>query len=165
MSSQSESRGLSPTTILTALLPTAMLFYLFYPTLRDTAIICWENEDYSHGTLLPFIGAYFIYTNWASVRARLFDSGRTPSFSILGFLLLIAGMGILFLGEIANLLYIRWFGFFPAALGLMFLLLSTRRSLPFVGPLLLNFMAKPLPDSLVPKLFFPLQVMAAKASA
>lgn len=148
-----------------ALIPLALLLWLFYPTLRDTALICWENEDYSHGLLLPVIAGYFIHTNWDRIRPRLYDVRAKSAVSISGTLLLVAGMLVFALGEISNLLFIRWFAFFPATVGLMFLLLSPRRAFPFVGPLLLNFMAKPLPDSLIPKLFFPLQVMAARVSA
>jgi len=148
--------------LLTAV-PFALLAYLFWPTLRETAEICWTNEDYSHGLLLPFISAYFIHTNWSSIRQRLV--GEAPRFSYIGAAALIAGMLTFFLGDIANLLYIRWVAFFAAVSGTLMLLLGTHRALPLAGPVLLNFMAKPLPDSLVPKLFFPLQVFAAKASA
>jgi exosortase len=146
-------------------LPALLLFALFFPTLRDTAFICWEDEDYSHGLLLPFIAIYFVYTNWDRIGPKFFDPTVRAGFSLSGLLLLAAGMTIFLLGEIANLLYIRWFAFFPAAAGMLFLVFSPARAAPFIGPLLLNFMAKPLPDSLVPKLFFPLQVMAAKVSA
>ncbi len=143
--------------------PVVLLGILYWPTLRETAEICWNDEDYSHGLLLPVIGAYFIHSNWATIKPRIMENQR--GFSIIGLISLIAGMFIFILGDVANLLYIRWLSFFLSALGVMMLLLGGRRAAPFIGPLLLNFMAKPLPDSLVPKLFFPLQVLAAKVSA
>lgn len=153
--------------ILAALIPAGLLLALFWSTLYETALICWHEEDYSHGVLLPFISGYFLYTNWAQIKARLALPVRMNTFSDIGagVLVLALGMGMFLLGEVANLLFIRWLAFFIAASGTMFLVLGLKHSAPFLGPLLLNFMAKPLPDSLVPKLFFPLQVMAARVSA
>jgi exosortase len=163
----STAARISPKTGLSlAAVPLVLLLVIYFPTLRETAEICWNNEDYSHGILLPFISAYFIWSNWDLIRARLQRVAESnPGFSWSGALLLIAGMLVFLLGELANLHFINWLSFFPALIGTLFLVLSTKGALPFVGPVLINFMAKPLPDSLIPKLFFPLQVMAARVSA
>ncbi|MFN8388671.1 MAG: exosortase/archaeosortase family protein [Bdellovibrionota bacterium] len=149
-----------------ACVPLAVLFYLYFPTLREIAEICWNNEDYSHGILLPFISAYFIWNDWPLIRRRIEAAALdVPRLSISGLLLLIVGLLIFVLGEIGNLMFIRWLSLFPALIGTLFLILGTGAAKPFVAPLLINFMAKPLPDSLIPKFFFPLQVLAARVSA
>lgn len=138
---------------------------LFGRPIAETYRICWNNEDYSHGLLLPFISAYLL---WQTAQSRKkFTSAHpvAPGFSFLGFVLLLIGLILLFLGEISDLLFFGWAGFFPALLGSLLLLFGHRSVSPYAGALLLNFMAKPLPDSVVPKLFFPLQVFAAKVSA
>lgn len=151
-----------------AILLLAYSVFLFFPTLLETAKICWEDEDYSHGLLLPFISGYLLWQRRASLplnrqrETALSNSGLSLFFASL---LLTLGLSLLYLGELSNLHFFRWLGFFPATLGLAQLLFGYRQISPFIGPFLLNFMAKPLPDSLVPKLFFPLQVFSAKVSA
>lgn len=142
-----------------------LIGYTFGPTLAETARICWENEDYSHGILLPFITIYLLWERRTEVKRLLSCESAPVPFSFLGLLLLIVGLGILFVGTVADLLYIRWVGFFPAVLGGLFLIFGPRVSTLLAGPFLLNFMAKPVPDALVPQLFFPLQVLAARCSA
>lgn len=136
---------------------------VFWRTIVDTAQICMNNEDYSHGTLLPLISIYFIYQS----RERILNLLSQPPgrINLLGTLLLCTGAGLLFVGSVSNILFFRWLGLFPALTGALFLSLGIERGWAIASPLLINFMAKPLPDSLVPKLFFPLQVLAAKVAA
>jgi len=156
----------SPKSLLWPLLPPAILLgVLFWRTIYDTALICWNEEDYSHGLLLPLISGYFLFTNWSELKLKLSMASVRKGGLGIGVLILVLGMSLFLLGEVANLLFVRWLAFFIAGVGTMFLLLGIDHALPFLGPFLLNFMAKPLPDSLVPKLFFPLQVMAARVSA
>ncbi len=140
----------------------AVFGLLFGRTLYETFLICWTKEDYSHGLLLPFISGYLI---WTSPKWSLRSAEKNVPFSILGALFLAGGLVLLLLGEASDILFFSWAGFFPALIGLLFLLFGRQLVLPFAGALLLNFMAKPLPDSLIPKLFFPLQVFSAKVSA
>jgi exosortase len=148
---------------LAPVLVVAAVCAVFWKTILETAQICMNNEDYSHGTLLPLISAYFIYQS----RERIISLLGNPQgrISFLGVSLLVAGSGLLFVGSVANILFFRWLGLFPALTGALFLSLGIKRGWAIANPLLINFMAKPLPDSLVPKLFFPLQVLAAKVAA
>lgn len=144
----------------------ATLALLFGPTLKHIALICWNEEDYSHGLLLPFISAYFLYERRRELREFFVTSSAAPvPFSSIGLALLIAGLLIFYLGSVSSISFVSWFGFFPTALGAMYLMFGTAVAPFLTTPLLLNYMAKPIPDSLVPKLFFPLQVLAAKISA
>lgn len=149
--------------LLLVAVPLGLLLYLFFPTLQEIALICYNDEDYSHGLILPFVSAYVISEKRTLIRERL----RRPvaGISIVGIVLICIGVLGAVCGKIAGLLYISWFAFFPAAAGLLMLLFGSYGAMPLVAPLLLLFMSKPIPDSLVPILFFPLQVFAARVSA
>lgn len=152
--------------LLTGLLLVTAIGAVFARTLTEIALICWNEEDYSHGVLLPFIGLYFLYERRADLKRYLLTTDRSEApFSGMGALLLVVGLLIFYFGSVSNLSYIRWVSFFPTALGATFLFFGTAIAPYVTTPILLNFMAKPIPDSLVPKLFFPLQVLAAKISA
>lgn len=133
---------------------------LFYQTIKETAIICWTDDDYSHGIILPLISIYLIRQKLPEIKK--FFSNQT--FSIFGLFLLVTGILILLVGSLTDLLYLRWLSLFITLTGLIYLNFSKDFAKEITAPLLLNFMAKPLPDSLIPKLFFPLQVIAAKVS-
>ena len=141
----------------------ALICAVFWETIWETAQICMNNDDYSHGTLLPLISCYFFYQSRHKIGELLAeDPGRISG---LGILAMLCGGALFFIGSIANILFFRWLGLFPALTGALFLGLGVSRGWAIASPLLINFMAKPLPDSLVPKLFFPLQVLAAKVAA
>lgn len=141
-----------------------LLALLFGKTIAGIAAICWTDDDYSHGLLLPFIAAYLLWTKQEEVRAALFEQGE-PEFSRSGLVLLLCGVFLAALGGITDILFAKWLALFPTVIGGLQLILGTRRAALFVMPIVLLFMAKPIPDSLVPKLFFPLQVFAARVSA
>lgn len=143
----------------------ALVGTLFGATLFDIGRICWNEQDYSHGLLLPAITAYFLWEKREELKQYLFHRQAAVPFSFIGVILLMVGLAIFALGTASNLLYVRWFGFFPTLLGVCYLVFGTGIAALLTTPILLNFMAKPIPDALVPKLFFPLQVLAAKISA
>ena len=135
---------------------------LYATVVKDIGVICWNFDDYSHGLLLPFISAYLIYEERAKIKALISD--KVP-FSAVGFLALIVGLFFYLAGSVLESLFIKWFSLFPTIFGLMSIFMGARFT-NFVFPMIvLCFMAKPIPDSLVPRLFGPLQVLAAKVSA
>lgn len=151
----------------------ALLLYLFYPTLKEIALICWNDDDYSHGLLLPFVAGYMIWDR----REQIFSRIRKASSSELGDkvqkkenslllaeLLVLAGLFIFFLGVASGLSYACWIAFFPTTIGVIHLIFGRTTAVCFAPAIMLLFMAKPFPDSMVVRLFWPLQVMAAKVS-
>ncbi|MCB0358277.1 MAG: exosortase/archaeosortase family protein [Bdellovibrionales bacterium] len=138
-----------------------LLFVMFYPTLRATAEICWSNDNYSHGLLLPLIAAFFLYDRRQSVLKEL----GAPDLSLFGLGLLLAAVPLFWLGEVSDIVFVRWLSFFPAAVGLVCLLVGTRAGLRIAPAIGLLFLAKPIPDSLAPKLFNSFQSFAASRSA
>jgi exosortase len=151
-----------------ALLCFGSIAYLFFPTLREIAEICWNDDDYSHGTLLPAVAAYMIWDSKETISKRItnaYQNNRQKEFSIiLPWLVLVFGLAVFFLGEATDISFTCWFAFFPVILSSIYLIYGKTTFYNFAPPILLLFMAKPLPDSLVVRLFWPLQVMAAKVS-
>jgi exosortase len=144
-----------------------LLAYCYFPTLKRTALICWTNDDYSHGLILPAVALYILWDKKGKF-LRILEKSSTsePLFARLrGITLLVFGLILFFAGQAGSSLFIRWVSFFPCVLGFGYLV-AEKNVINFLAPLfLLNFMAKPLPDSLIPKLFGPFQVFAAKVSA
>jgi len=145
-----------------------LLGLLLYPTIREIALICWNSEDYSHGLILPLVSAYLLWTdreklfaNWSASR----PPERLSAGAMIAFGLLMLGALLLCAGSITQILFISWFAVFPLVIGALALSLGWRATQPLIAPILLLFMAKPIPDSVVPLLFFPLQVTAARVSA
>lgn len=155
------------------LLPVVATLVLFFPVIRDVALVCYENDDYSHGLLLPFISVILGWMNRQALIERFgsgysyqFASIKTDAkvgFSWLGLLLLLFGLFIFIFGEVAGrILFIQWCALFPVLIGVIFLTLGRHVGMYFVPLVLLLFMARPIPESLIPILFNPLQVYAAK---
>lgn len=144
----------------------ALFGYVFANTLRAIAITCWSDEDYSHGLILPLVSLYVLWLRKDEIRAAFQGDGLTRKGNyVFGLPSLVLGLVLVSLGEVTSILFVSWFALFPVAIGILLLIFGWNRAQLFIPPVLLLFMAKPLPDSLVPKLFFPLQVLAAKVSA
>ena len=139
-----------------------LLVYLFFPTLKEIALICWTDDDYSHGTLLPFVSLYMLWDQ-RDVLKNAVKNGGTTSIAR-GELLLVSGLAAFFVGQVSGISFASWVAFFPTIIAAVYLSCGRDLAWTTAWPVLLLFMAKPLPDSLVVRLFWPLQVLAAKAS-
>ena len=157
-------RGLAGATFL-------LILALFFPTLREIALICWNDDDYSHGLLLPFVAAYMVWDQREIISEKLRRAQERPDAEkretrwILPLLLLLGGLFLFFVGAASGISYASWFAFFPTTVAALYLIFGHTAGLILAPPVLLIFMAKPLPDSLVVRVFWPLQVFAAKVSA
>lgn len=147
-----------------------LLGFLFYPTLKEIALICWTDDDYSHGVLLPFVALFMIWDSRGAILERLQKRERSTvelrrDFSIWSAeLLLLVGLLLFFLGQASGINYASWLAFFPMLLASIQLVFGRTVAWALAPPVLLLLMAKPIPDSLVVRLFWPLQVLAARAS-
>jgi len=146
-----------------------LLAVIFFPTLKEVALICWNDDDYSHGILLPVIAAYLFHKRRSeTLSAQTGFSSPAPrikNVSFLGLVLFLGGMTVYVFGAVSGLLFINWVAFFLTLSGFIYLVSGAYPPAFLLPAIWLNFMAKPLPDSLTPKLFGPLQTLAAKVSA
>jgi exosortase len=162
-----DSEGTSWVAIILAFLPVVLVLAIFAPTIKQVAQICMENDDYSHGILLPLISLALVYMKRDELLVAWKKAQLAPSrFSITGLLLLLSGLLLYIFAEVSGgILFFHWCALFPSLLGTLFLVLGTRPGWVCLPPILLVFMARPIPESLVPLLFNPLQVFAAQVSA
>lgn len=146
----------------------AVIAYLFYPTIKEIAEICWTDDDYSHGTLLPIVALYMVWDSKDKISKKIRDAqsnNKDKEYKLLlPWLALALGLAIFFIGEATNISFTRWFSFFPVILATVYLAYGKTTFYCLASPILLLYMAKPLPDSLVVRLFWPLQVLAARVS-
>ena len=135
------------------------------------AKICWNNDDYSHGVFLPFAAAYLIWLRKDNIRSTWNANlalNRAPVIArICGLILLIAGCLLVVMTRLMSMQesVAQWFSFFVIVSGIFLLTLRPNIVALILPPVLLCFMAKPIPDSIVPRLFNPFQTFAAKVSA
>jgi exosortase len=150
------------TAILLVLITFALVIALYFPILRQIAILCWNNDDYSHGLILPLVTLYLLWDQKDKINLH---SSRGVSFSFIGLFLLVVSVSTYIIILSAQSLFASWVLFFITLIGTMNLLFGYTNAKPLILPVLINFMARPLPESFVPKLFYPFQVYAAKISA
>ena len=143
------------------------LAILYFQPLKEIALICWTDDDYSHGLMLPFVTLYMWWDHRATIyhelnsKPQLSSKLETACF----YLLLLIGLVLLALALASRLTFFAWISFFPVLISLVGLNFGATVSRIFIGPFLLILMSKPLPDSVVVRIFWPLQVLAAKIGA
>lgn len=143
-----------------------LLGALFFDALKEIALICWDNDDYSHGLILPFIIIYIMWDGKDRLKKSTDSTSNRKDFKLLlPTLLLLSGLSLLILAFASRLNYLAWLAFFPVTTSLVWLIGGSKLALFFSPPFLLLIMAKPLPDSVVVRIFWPLQVFAAKIGA
>lgn len=151
------------------MLAALVLFFglLFWRAIERVSYICWNNDDYSHGLILPFVVVY-IYRERAVELAgalRQAATNKTVKELLVPGLILLLSLLLHLLGEISELEYASWLALFPSLFTTLWLMFGFRTALALSTPFFLLIMARPLPDSVVLKLFWPMQVLAAKVSA
>ncbi len=148
----------------------AILVFAFFEVLAKIYDIAMNNDDYSHGLLLPFVAAYLVWIRKDEISESL--SSLDPNkFKKKEFTKNLLSIGLATFGAVlfvawrlSGLTFLGWVGFFSCFLAVI--CFSTRSPLlwTILGPISLMYMIHPLPASIVPRLFNPLQAMAAKAS-
>ena len=144
-----------------------LLGLLFYIPLIDIAEICWTDDDYSHGLILPFVTLYMWWDQKENIlKAISVSTAENTKLANLGYwIMILVGLMLLGLGIASQLSFFSWVAFFPVCIALIGICFGTTVANIFTGPFLLMFMAKPLPDSIVVRIFWPLQVLAARIGA
>jgi exosortase len=132
---------------------------LYYPVIFHM-ISDWLNDDnYSHGFLVPLIAGYMIWLE----KDYLKNTKSKPS--ILGFMVLICGMGIFVIGNIGAELFMMRFSIIVTIFGLAIYIFGNIVGRKIAFPLLYLVFMIPLPAILWNHVAFPLQLFAAKLSA
>jgi exosortase len=137
------------------LLIAAVLLALYAPVVQGLLINWYQDADYSHGFFVPLLSAYLIWRK----RAELLSLRAQPSWY--GLLIVLAALGLLFLGSLGAELFLTRVALVGTLAGLVIYFLGwpTLRSMSFPMGLLLLMI--PLPALVYNEIVFPLQFVAS----
>jgi len=119
----------------------------------------WANDpDFSHGFLIPFISLYLVWQR-ADELERLSVSPRN-----LGILVILGGLLLLIIGNLAAEYFTQRFSFLILLSGIILFLLGRQHLKLLVFPIVFLIFMIPIPSILLLKLTFPMQLFAAKVA-
>lgn len=135
-----------------------LLAILYYPVLYHMVVQWNDDPDYSHGFLIPFIVAYFIWER------RLHILACPPQLDRLGVPLIGLGLCMLLVGLVGAELYMQRVSLLIVLAGGVLLILGREALKVLVFPIGFMLFMIPLPAIVVNAIAFPLQVFAAKTA-
>lgn len=134
----------------------AIVIWFYWPVLVGLIEHLLDNDDYSYGLLIPFVSGYIVFKKWPQI-------SQTPwSPSWWGLLILMGGLVLNIIGELAADLYVPRLGFITTVGGLVILLGGWRIFRVLSFPLLLLLMMIPLPQLITHRLTLPLQLISSQ---
>jgi len=120
----------------------------------------WINlPDFSHGFLIPIVSFYFVYE-----RRKQF-SVLSPSSNWLGLGLIIFGIALLLLGNLATEYFTMRFSMLVVFGGIILFLLGNDFFKTLLFPIIFLIFMIPIPSILMDRITFPMQLFASKVAA
>jgi exosortase len=145
-------------TIIVGVVLTVLLGALYGDILIRMGTQWYDDPDYSHGFLIPFLSGYFVWERREKLRAL------SPRPNVWGIGLLGLGLLMLVIGSLGAELYLQRSSLIVVLAGLV-LLLRGRESLRVLAfPIVVLFFMIPLPAIVVNAVAFPLQLFAAQTA-
>ncbi len=135
-----------------------LLGLMYYKILFQLGLQWFADPDYSHGILVPFLSAYFVWEG----REKLLSLSITPNPWGVGLLAL--GLLMLVIGSIGAELFVQRISLIVILAGLVLLLLGHGHLRALAFPILFLFFMVPLPAIVMNAVAFPLQLFAAKSA-
>lgn len=136
----------------------AAFFYLYAGVFPSLIADWWNDPNYSHGFLVPFLSAYFAWER----REKLYFTPMEPSAS--GLALLFGGLVLFFLGSVGAELFLVRFSMIIVLFGLLLYHFGWEVLKVFSFPISFLIFMIPFPSLLLNAVTFPLQLFAAKVS-
>ena len=144
-----------------ALAVLAALGWLYGPTLEQL-VVSWQGDEYySHGPLLIPICGFLIWANRARLRAAWAQRGAPDAARAPGAWILLFGLGVAFLGQVADVNFVRAFSIPVVILGIARFAGGGRFESVLRFPILLFAAGVPISRVVVQTFSVPLQKMAA----
>lgn len=134
---------------------TNLVAWLYQPVLVGLVRQWWDEADYSHGFLVPLLSVYLVWER----RERLRTLAGTPAGS--GLVLLVAGVGLFLLGNVAAELFTMRVSLLVIVAGLILYLLGRERLKLLAFPIVFLIFMIPPPAIVFNAITFPLQLFAA----
>ena len=140
------------------LLVTGLVIFLYRDVFYGLGSDWYNDPDYSHGFLVPFFSAYFIWERWDDLKKKKISP------SLLGPVALCFGLACLVIGLVGAELYVQRFSLIIVLAGLVLLILGWRYLWILSFPIGFLIFMIPLPAIVVNTIAFPLQLFAAETA-
>lgn len=137
----------------------AILLFLYGRVFQGLMSDWYHYSNDSHGFLVPFISAYFIWERWDALKSEKIMP------NLLGAGVLCVGLFCLAIGLIGTIIYLQRLSFLIVLGGLVLLILGRRHLWILSLPIGFLIFMIPLPDLVVNTIAFPLQLFAAKTAS
>jgi exosortase len=134
----------------------ALVALLFAPTLRILMLQWWDDPNYSHGLVLPFLCAFILWQKREEVAAL----PNAPS--VWGWGVVLVSLCLLFLGSLGAELFLTRMAFWGTVVGILLYFFGWARLRAMAFPLGLFLLAIPLPTLIYNQIVFPLQLVASR---
>jgi exosortase len=138
------------------LLLVGVLAFLYAPVIRLLVFQWWHDADYSHGFLVPVLSAFLIWQR----RDKLRLIPRSPS--PWGMLVVLASLGLLFLGSLGAELSLTRISLLGTMCGLIVYFTGFKILRAMAFPMAFLLFAIPIPQVVYNEIVFPLQFIASK---
>ncbi len=136
------------------------LGWLYFDVLRRLTSDWYNDENYSHGLLVPFIGGYALWQNRDELRATIIN----PMTWIGGGLMIVAVL-LMWAGTVGAEMFITRISLLFAIISLVLYFGGTDWLKRMFFPLLLLLLAIPIPMLIFNRIAFPLQLIASDYAA
>jgi exosortase D (VPLPA-CTERM-specific) len=134
----------------------ATLIYVFWEGLAVMVLWWEESAEYNHGYLIPIVALYL-----ALLRGEVLGKAKLNG-SYSGVLVLFAGLGLLFVGELSAVYAITQYAFLVSLIGLVILAYGWLGAKLLWAPLIYLFFMIPLPTFLYNSLSSELQLLSSQ---
>lgn len=151
--------GLAAPGLFRALALTCAIAFLYFNVLRKLGIDWWEDENYSHGLLVPFVIGYILWVN----REDIARAPKMPSF-LLGAAAIVCALVALWAGIAGAELFVQRMSLILLLAGVVVYFAGLRVLGLLLVPFALLFLAVPIPDIILNKVTFPLQLFASRCA-
>ena len=135
------------------------LVILYFRVLEGLVSDWLHLPDFSHGFLIPIVSLYFVYER----RKEL--SVLSPSTAWGGFGLIVLGILLLLLGNLATEYFTMRFSMLVVLAGIILFLLGKEFYKALLFPLVFLIFMIPIPSVLMDRITFPMQLFASKVAA
>jgi exosortase D (VPLPA-CTERM-specific) len=134
----------------------ALIAVIFFGPLREMVRVWDSSDEYGYGYMIPALTAFLIWQRKDRIERIPFEG------SWLGIVVLLAGVGLFFVGSIATLYVISQYGFLLVVTGVALSLAGRRGFKPLLVPLLFLVFMIPLPVFLYNSLSAKLQLISSE---
>lgn len=154
-----KKQSISIFTIFLVIITISLILYIYWPVITYLFSQLYNSEDYNFGLLLPLVSGYIVFLKWNDIKECTWQ----PSWW--GLLIIVIGMGLFFLGQMAADLFVPRLSLIIVIGGIIWLMGGWQVFRHFTFPLLLMFLMIPLPGFVIRQTTIPLQMVSSKLAA